>query len=154
MLARAIHADYVRRRKTEDSLAPDDPALRDWNDLDETLRASNRDQAAEIARKLAAIGCEALPTKEVSAEPVDLRSDEIEMLARLEHTRWVEDRLRHGWRLGSRRDVSAKLSPYLVPWSDLSEDIRDLDRDSVRLIPKLLADSGLSIVRRRSGREE
>ena len=84
---------------------------------------------------------------------MDLEPDEIETLARLEHVRWVEDRLRHGWRLGARRDVGAKQSPYLVPWTDLSDEVRDLDRDSVRLIPRLLADSGLSIVRRRIGGE-
>jgi hypothetical protein len=84
---------------------------------------------------------------------VDLEPDEIETLARLEHVRWVEDRLRHGWHLGAQRDVGGKRSPYLVPWSDLSDEVRDLDRDSVRLIPRLLADSGLSIVRRRTGGE-
>jgi hypothetical protein len=149
-LARAIHSDYVRRRKRDGSLPPDDPALRDWDELAESLKASSRDQASDIAHKLAAIGCEALPSEEASAEAVDLESDEIETLSHLEHQRWVDDRLRQGWRFGRRRDVAAKLSPYLVPWSELSEEVRDLDRDSVRLIPRLLADSGLSIVRRDS----
>jgi len=152
-LARAIHEDYVRRRKGDGSLSPDDPALRDWDDLAESLRASSRDQAAHIERKLASIGCEARPSEEVSGASVDLEPDEIETLARLEHVRWVEDRLRQGWRRGTRRDVAGKRSPYLVPWSDLSEEVRDLDRDSVRLIPRLLADSGLSIVRRRGSGE-
>ena len=65
-----------------------------------------------------------------------------------EHDRWIEDRLRQGWRFGLRRDVAAKLSPYLVAWEELAEGVRDLDRDSVRAIPHLLAESGLKIVRR------
>jgi hypothetical protein len=146
-LARAIHADYVRRRAAEGSLAPDDPALRDWNELEESLKASNRDQAADIWRKLRAIECEAVPSAQAGGRAVELGPDEIETLAHLEHVRWVEDRLRQGWQPGPRRDVAARLSPYLVSWSELSEDVRDLDRDSVRLIPQLLADSGLSIVR-------
>jgi len=75
------------------------------------------------------------------------------MLARMEHLRWVEDRLRQGWYLGPRRDVAGKRSPYLVPWDELSEEVRDLDRDSVRAIPRLVAELGLSIVRR-PGRQE
>ena len=71
----------------------------------------------------------------------------------MEHVRWVEDRLRQGWRLGPCRDVAGKRSPYLVSWDELSEEVRDLDRDSVRAIPALVADSGLSIVRRPSRQE-
>ncbi len=150
-LARAIHDDYVRRR--EGSLPADDPALRDWDALAEPLRASSRHQAADIERKLASIGCEARPAPEVAGEPVDLEPEEIEALARLEHFRWVEDRLRQGWSLGTSRDVAGKRSPYLVPWNELSEDVRDLDRDAVRLIPRLLADSGLRIVRHRDSKD-
>jgi hypothetical protein len=152
-LARAIHEDYVRRRKADGSLEADDPALRDWDGLAEVLRASSRDQAADIARKLAAVGYDVLPSDKASDEAVHLEPDEIEILARLEHVRWAEDRRRQGWSLGSRRDVARKRSPYLVPWSELSEEVRDLDRDTVRLIPQLLSDSGLSIVRRPSGGE-
>jgi len=82
------------------------------------------------------------------SETTELEPEEIEMLARAEHDRWIEDRLRQGWRFGLRRDVAAKLSPYLVAWEELAEGVRDLDRDSVRAIPHLLAESGLKIVRR------
>ena len=153
MLAKAIHEDYVRRRKADGSLPHDDPALRCWEELAESLRASSRDQAVDIERKLASIGCDAVLREEGRSEAVEFEPDEIEMLARVEHVRWVEDRLRQGWRLGPRRDVAAKLSPYLVLWDELSEEVRDLDRDSVRAIPRLLAGSGLSIVRRPGRRE-
>ena len=153
VLARAIHEDYVRRRKADGSLPHDYPALRCWEKLDESLRASSRDQAVDIARKLASIGCEAVLSEKGRSGAVEFGSDEIEMLARMEHLRWVEDRLRQGWYLGPRRDVAGKRSPYLVPWDELSEEVRDLDRDSVRAIPRLVAELGLSIVRR-PGRQE
>ena len=144
----AIHADYVERQKAEGSLPAGDPALRSWDELDESLRASNRDQAADIARKLASIGCQAVFGADGGGETVEFEPEEIEKLARAEHARWVEDRLRQGWRRGPYRDVANKVSPYLVPWEELSEHVRDLDRDSVRAIPRLLDNSGLSIVRR------
>jgi hypothetical protein len=121
--------------------------------LDESLRASNRDQAGDVARKLASIGCEAAPGEEAQGDAVQFEPEEIETLARTEHARWVGERLRQGWRLGPRRDIAEKQSPYLVPWEELSEEVRELDRDSVRAIPRLLAESGLSIVRRRGSRE-
>ena len=153
VLALAIHEDYVRRRKADGSLPHDDPALRSWEKLPESLRASSRDQAVDIARKLASIGCEAVLSEEGRSRAVEFEPDELEMLARMEHARWVEDRLRQGWRLGPRRDIAGKRSPYLVPWDELSEEVRDLDRDSVRAIPRLVAELGLSIVRRPSRQE-
>lgn len=146
MLAMAIHEDYLRRRRADGSLPSDDPALRSWDVLDESLRASNRDQAADIARKLGSIGCEAVFGTD--GKTVEFEPEEIETLPRAEHVRWVEDRLRQGWRRGPHRDVAGKLSPYLAPWEELSEAVRDLDRDSVRAIPRLLDNAGLTIVRR------
>jgi hypothetical protein len=148
LLAKAIHEDFVRRRTFERSLPADDPALLDWEELAESLRESNRDQATDITRKLASVGCEAVLSQDGRSETTELEPEEIEMLARAEHDRWIEDRLRQGWRFGLRRDVAAKLSPYLVAWEELAEGVRDLDRDSVRAIPHLLAESGLKIVRR------
>lgn len=153
VLARAIHEDYVRRRKADGSLPHDDRALRSWEELAESLRASSRGQAVDIVRKLASIGCEAVRSEEGRSGVAEFEPDEIEMLARIEHVRWVEDRLRQGWHLGPRRDVEGKRSPYLVPWDELSEQVRNLDRDSVRAIPRLVAESGLSIVRRPSRQE-
>lgn len=151
-LARAIHEDYVRRRRADPDTQPNDPATRDWADLDESLKESNRDQALDIERKLAAIGCRVVAAQGV--RPVDdLTDDEVEELARLEHLRWVEHRRRQGWRSGPERDTAAKVTPYLVPWSGLSEKARDLDRDAVRAIPRLLAQSGLTFVRM-SARDE
>jgi hypothetical protein len=91
--------------------------------------------------------------EQVRGEAVQFEPEETEILARFEHVRWVEERLRQGWRLGPRRDAAEKRSPYLVPWEELSEEVRDLDRDSVRAIPRLLDEAGLVIVRRPSGRE-
>jgi len=152
MLAKAIHEDYVRRRKADGSLPHDDPALRCWEELAESLRASSRDQAVDIERKLASIGCDAVLREEVEARRWNSNQTNRDACA-CRARPLVEDRLRQGWRPGTRRDVAGKLSPYLVPWDELSEEVRDLDRDSVRAIPRLLAGSGFSIVRRPGRRE-
>lgn len=152
-LARAIHEDYVRRRKADPTSAGDDPAMRDWGELDESLKDSNRDQALDIERKLEAIGCKAVPRAEAAGSLSEFTDDDIEKLARLEHLRWAEQRRREGWRAGPEREPAARRTPYLVPWGELPETVRDLDRDAVRAIPRLLAQSGLAVVRRKSTRE-
>jgi hypothetical protein len=147
-LAEAIHRDYIRRCEKE-GIKVDDDSLAAWGDLSETLKASNRSQAADIHRKLTAAGYEVIraPNKNVLAMHFD--DQEVELLAQAEHERWVNERLADGWRLGEARDVEEKRSPYLVPWTYLSEDIRDLDRDTVRRIPIFLSDAGFSILRHR-----
>ena len=60
----------------------------------------------------------------------------------MEHDRWVAERKDDGWRIGPR-DPEKKLSPYLVDWNDLEEDIRDYDRHAVLGIPATLAQVGL-----------
>jgi hypothetical protein len=147
ILAQAIHADYVRRRR-EQGPASDDPALASWDALPETLRHSNRDQARDIGRKLAAVGCELVPSADRHPPPaVEFTKPEIEYLARLEHDRWRGERQGDGWRSGPARDAERKLSPYLVPWESLTEDVRDLDRDTVRGLPGLLAVAGFTVRR-------
>jgi RyR domain len=149
LLARSIHDDYVRRGYAKGQTSADDASLVPWEGLPETLRESNRSQAADIDRKLAAISCEVIPEVGGGTPVVAFTDEEVDLLGRLEHDRWMEERLASGWTLGPSKDVDEKHSPYLVAWDVLSEDIRDLDRDTVRQIPRFLAALGYTVVRRR-----
>ena len=71
---------------------------------------------------------------------------EIETMARMEHDRYVAERLLEGFTPGPR-SLEKKTSPYLVGWDELSEKIREIDRSAVRIIPKLLASAGFEIYR-------
>ena len=51
-----------------------------------------------------------------------------------------------GWRLGARVPEK-KLSPYLVSWGELAEEVRELDRLFIRGLPRFLAKAGFQIVR-------
>lgn len=145
ILARAAHRDYVRRRLAQGADLANDPALSAWDDLPDSLQESNRAQVADIPAKLSAVGYELAPTEDWDTDLFVFPPEQIEALACMEHERFVEERVRAGYRLGPK-DTAAKLSPYLVPWDQLSEDIRDLDRDAVRLVPSLLAAAGYAIV--------
>ncbi len=144
-LARAIHEDYVRRGLAQGRTAADDPSLVPWEVLPNRLRASNRHQAADIGNKLQAVSRQALPVADGPPPVAEFTDEEVELLGRLEHDRWVRERLQAGWRFGPTKDVDAKGSPYLVPWEERTEEIRDLDRDAVRKIPEFLAPLGYAV---------
>jgi hypothetical protein len=147
-LAKAIHDDYVRREQREATSAEIDPALWPWESLPEPLKQSNRDQARDIEAKLDALNCEVVALGEDGTSSFEFDPPEVELLARMEHARWMDERVRDGWTPGLERDVSAKRTPYLVSWEELSEHGRDLDREAVRGIPSILAEVGFGIVRR------
>jgi hypothetical protein len=144
-LARGVHESYRERRRAV--LDEDDPALAKWEDLPETLRTSNRDQAAHFVDKLDAVHCAAVRYSGNEAPPFVFTPAEVEVLARLEHERWCAERTRQGWTPGPTRDATARTTPYLVDWEELTENVRDLDRDAVREMPAQLARSGLAVVR-------
>jgi hypothetical protein len=150
-LAQAIHRGYCRQRLAAGAQPGPNPALVAWENLPENLRAANRDQAGDIARKLEEIGCEFVPGAETGTPfafgTLPDGTDEVELLSRQEHDRWSRDRWAHGWTYGPVRDDDARLHPMLVPWSQLPEPERDKDRQAVRLIPDLLAGAGFHIER-------
>jgi len=68
-------------------------------------------------------------------------------MAEMEHTRWNVERLRDGWTWGKKVDIIKKISPYLVGWPELPEDVKERDRQTVRKIPEFLTKVGLDIQR-------
>lgn len=136
VLAEAIHEEYRRERMAAPAIV--DPAMADWKDLPPDLRASNRDQALHLAAKLKTIGYTVADSEGMSDPLPEFTAEEVETMAQIEHGRWVVERLSSGWRFGEERSAEKKTSPYLVAWSDLPEEIKELDRQTVRKIPGLL----------------
>ena len=68
----------------------------------------------------------------------------------MEHGRWVDERLQTGWTYASGiKNVEKKTSPYLVPWDELSEEVKEWDRVTIRGVPGFLARAEFQIVRLR-----
>jgi hypothetical protein len=137
-IARYLHNDY--RETHRERKAPDDPALAPWERLLPALQRSNVAAAADIPNKLHVIGKR--PTK--GGQPVRISDDDVELLAELEHGRYNYERLSAGWRLGERQ-VLRLLNPYLVPWDDLVDDVKEWDRESVRNIEPAMAQVGWGV---------
>ncbi|MFC2035689.1 HD domain-containing phosphohydrolase [Chloroflexota bacterium] len=151
-IARAIHADYLRSQR--ESVNSEDPSLAQWNKLPNYLKESNRQQAEHIMKKLNRIGCTVHKVTDLDIQRMVFIEDEVEIMAEMEHQRWNSERLFNGWELSERRDVIARTSPYLVPWIELTDDVKEQDRQMVRNIPELLAKVRLEIHRQSGGRGE
>lgn len=148
VIAQAIHEEYIRTETARGSSPKTNPSMVPWQELPEVLKESSRDLAAHTGAKLREIGCDIVSLSAFdTAAFVELEPREIERLAELEHERWSSERRAAGWTLAPTKNAERKQSPYLVPYEDLPEDIRDHDRNMVRGIPAFLAKAGFAIVR-------
>ena len=114
------------------------------------LRNSSIEHIMSIPSKLETLGYEIVPDGGCYPEQrvTSLSPSEVECLAVLEHRRWIAERIKAGWVYGEERDVSARTSPYLVPWEELPERAREWNRSAIRNIPALLAAENLAIARK------
>ena len=147
LLARVIHEEYCRKAIQERGETPaTNPSVRAWDDLPDDLKASNREQAADIPEKLRRVGYQLQPSMNASVEIFTFTPGELEILARPEHDRWCESLQAKGWTYGpGPKNPQEKTHPCLVPWEQLSEVERDKDRDTVRNIPKLISLAGFRV---------
>lgn len=149
VIARAIHEDYTENQKRAGENARTNPSLVDWDELPDTLKESNRHQAAHIEVKMKAIGCGIQPLNDWEAASFRFEPGEIELLAELEHQRWMEERLQNGWKYNpGPKDIAKKTSPHIVPYEELSWELKELDRNMIRNLPSFLARAGFQIYRR------
>ncbi len=138
--ARSVHEHYLQMRtegQPELSLVP-------WSFLDESLKESNRQQVLNMSQALAYAGVITDFGRPSTSVP-ELTPAQVELVAELEHGRWNVERLKDGWRPGPKKDIAGKISPYLVGWKDLPEQIKDYDRNAARQFPAIVSASGLEI---------
>jgi hypothetical protein len=143
-LARSIHDFYLEGRFTEGERIGARASMQEWEDLPESFRDDNRLVADCYSLKLRDIGARLV---EGAGPGLHLTADELEELSRAEHDRWMAAKLVQGWTYGPARDDARKLHPDIVPYDDLSEAIKDLDREQVRIMARLLAASGKRALR-------
>ena len=144
-VARATHDRY--RRNQAGRKPPDDPAMAEWEQLREDLREPNRQQADHFLALLRRIGCTVHPVSDRKIVLMGFTEGEVDLMAELEHERWNRERLAEGWQFGPERNVEKKISPHLVPWPELPDEIKEYDRETVRGIPQLLAEVHIEIRR-------
>ncbi|MEV0890441.1 RyR domain-containing protein [Promicromonospora sp. MEB111] len=145
-IARSVHHVYLRNQLERGVGWGEVPAMVRWEDLPDDLRASNRGWVVGLPARLSRMGATIAPRD--GAPDVVFDGAELDRLAEAEHELWESVRVAQGWRSGPVRDDAARVHPMIgVPWSELPESNREKDRDVVRLLPEILAEFGLEVVR-------
>jgi uncharacterized membrane protein len=147
-LARAIHGAYLIAAAGRGEAPGSRPALRAWEELPDELQESNRAQARQVGEKLAMIGCLMVPAFDPELT-FEFDDGEVQLLARLEHERWMGERMALGYAHGPARQGGTH--PDLVPWEDLPDEARVKDVAAVQDIPAMLASVGFQVLRGATG---
>jgi RyR domain-containing protein len=71
--------------------------------------------------------------------------EKIEELARNNHEVWARERRQGGWKYGPQRDDAKQEHPGLVPYEELSESEKDVDRQTVKQTLKAVVALGCKI---------
>ncbi len=146
MLARALHEAYLEQRLGAGERLGSTPSLTSWSELHDEFKLSSRRNAADISSVVATLGYNVRPASGQESSLV-LTEDEIDVLAERVHERWVDERETGGWRRGAKRDDAERIHPDLVPWDDLPDDRREIDRQLLRKLPEVLEDVDLVLER-------
>ncbi|MBO0985218.1 RyR domain-containing protein [Rathayibacter sp. SD072] len=114
-------------------------------DLPEEVKESNRAQVRGIVDHLAVLGLRAVPRYGVVGVE-QIPEDAVDRASVAEHARWAKAKRANGYVFGPIRDDERKVHPYLVQWENLSESVRELDRQRIRLIPAVVKILGYALV--------
>jgi uncharacterized membrane protein len=135
-LAQALH----QSRATLDSGVQPRP----WHVLPEGLREPARSQARQFGEMLASIGCLMVPAS--GPEPVlTLTGEEVDLLARLDHERWMAGQL--ALFSAGEAELTEHARSRLVPWEQLPERVRVRYAEAARGVPATLASVGFQVLR-------
>jgi RyR domain-containing protein/TrkA family protein len=143
-LARAIHGVYERHMRASGEITA--PALQPFDELPPHLQESNRGQARNVRGQLVSVLATTVPLRDW-ARVREFVATEIEVLSELEHIRWCSERVASGWTYGPKRSDEQRRHPDLVPWSELPENRREINRAFMDERPWTLARVGEGLAR-------
>lgn len=71
----------------------------------------------------------------------------LEYIAKAVHNRWMAGRIDQGWKYGPTRDDHKKEHPGIVPYNELPEEEKEVDRQTVKATLSYLIEKGYEIVK-------
>jgi hypothetical protein len=125
------------------------PLLVPYLELPDWAKEANRVTVRAIPQKLGVAGYVMLPARS-NEPPLEFPGDDLEQLAELEHELWMQAKLAAGFTLGKPTPEESRRNEYLVPWHDVPEPIKQIDRDLVQGIPRILSRAGYTVVKARN----
>ncbi|MBI4870668.1 MAG: hypothetical protein HY814_03785 [Candidatus Riflebacteria bacterium] len=141
-LAARVHEGYCNALKAEgyvygevtDEDAHTSALLCNYEQLPEADQEPNRQVARGFPWVVRRAGC-LVRRRFAGEEPLDLsRGALLEALSAAEHERWMRQKQKDGWRYGELSDRAAKTNKWMQPYENLPDEIKERDRNNVRLL--------------------
>ena len=145
-LAEAAHEVFCYGHVTRDA-EKEHSSLKPYAELPEDEKEQNRNNVRDIPRKLASVGY-AMRLCRKNEPTANFSKDEVYNLAKMEHDRWMQQKLAATAKRGKTIDQAKTRHRDLVPWDQLSQGEQDKDRVLVEGIPRILAKAGYTVVKR------
>lgn len=139
-IAISLHESYQNKAALSSEITQ--ASLTEWYSLAENLRDANRVAANHMPILLAYLG---LKISNSRGEHLVLSDRDLEFLARIEHKRWIADRLDRGYRYNKDRDDARRYRPNIIPYDELPEEEKQKDRDNIGMFIKIIEDNGRSL---------
>jgi hypothetical protein len=141
--AKIIHNNYLKEQSEQKSKELN---LKPWNELRKDLKDSNLSQAVYMSEILNLGGFGIRKSTSNKSGIMRFKKEEILKMSKLEHGRFVAERLMKGWKSG-QKNIDNKISPSLVSWDELPKEIQKLDINNVKNFPILLKEAGYEVYR-------
>jgi hypothetical protein len=136
LFARTIYSEQQSRMRNTDKV--------NWYQYDGELKQQLLIQSQFLLSMLHVAGFD-IGRAEDNDVPLVFGDDILDLLARLEHDRWSRERIENGWWYGPERDDEKKIHEALIPWIDVPDRYKQMDRGAVSMLPELLMKSGYTI---------
>lgn len=151
LLAKTFHKTYLVTQQQTSQISSIE---HNWDYLEEEYRVSNRRVAAHMRSTLDAAGFDLnywLEKGDANGYPFDSTTfpekidvfdledpRELERLAKLQHDRWMLDRLLNGWCLGEVRNNNRRQHNNLIEYEKLDEKVKEQDRAMIQQIANIV----------------
>lgn len=145
-IAKKFHEHYIKHYERTNFDSDSNPNLKDWDFLSEARKDSYRHKVRTLEIILNAFNYRIIPKTKKNTQIIQFSEDELQKLGRIEHSRWLADRILEGWIFaegGKKNDL--KTNPLLVEWSKLSDEAKNWNIDQMRDIPEILDTCNLII---------
>lgn len=150
-LDRAIHEIYCKTKEeggVSGSLVNSE--LPGWENLSEDRKQLNRMLAENIPFYLSLINCSYQPESRnpnMETQVNQFTEEEIDYLARMAHEKWRHEKESKGWVYGVLQDNENKIHECLMPWEILPEKLKEVDRNTIKSLPRVFSTTGFKIYR-------
>jgi hypothetical protein len=144
-IAMAIHQYYLRDNQNQNPA--EYPSMSEWAKLDETYKEDNRKLSDRYIELLRAVNLDIDTLFDWDEPSFHFSNEETEIMAKMEHQRWMAEKLAIGYKWGAKRDDNRKTHPSIKEWDLLTDEEKNKNRDIINHIPGVLNHVDLKIVR-------